>query len=206
MENTRIIKRKLASLEGCQMDLKKELPMMFKAFKEAVEMYQQEIVKTPPEARARAFEASLLNSKMIQSIQANFPRNWKFGRYKRFILNVEGYTVLFKKLNGKNMPMNIKTLHSSAISNQLQTSLFDNLELSINPILFFGYKKDRFGGIFDPKLVYIDEEKVQWILDEKMVENTLDVVKIIPQSVSKARPTLKKGLGEIKRASNSDNE
>lgn len=190
----RVIKRKLATVEECQLDLNEELPIMFNAFKEAVRMYQKEIINTPPESRARAFEASLLNSKMIQSIQKNFPNNWRFGKYKRFILNVEGYTVLFKKLNGKDLPMNVKTLHSTAISNQLQISLFDNSPISIDPILVFGYKKDKFGSIFDPKLVYIDEELVQWTLTEDMIENNKGVVKLVKRNIVQAKPKLKEGL------------
>lgn len=195
-------KRRLATSKECQVDLNEQLPIMFKAFTEAVRMYETEIIQTPPQSRARAFEASLLNSKMIQSIQSNFPVNWKFGKYKRFILNVQGYTILFKKLNSKDKPMNISTDHTSAILNQYQTSLFWNTTFSINPILFFGYKKDRLGNIYDPKLVYIDEDKVQWTLTENVVQNNNDIKHLSRVSVEKAIPKLKETLKEIKKTSN----
>ncbi len=202
LEHDRKAKRRLATSKECQIDLNEQLPIMFKAFTEAVRMYENEIIQTPPQSRARAFEASLLNSKMIQSIQSNFPVNWKFGKYKRFMLNLQGYTVLFKKLNGKNMPMNIKTSHATAISNQMQTSLFDNDRKSINPILIFGYKKDKLGNIFDPKLVYIDEDQVQWTLTEDIVQNNEDVKRLSKVSIEKVMPKLKENLKEIKKTSN----
>jgi hypothetical protein len=194
LNGERTVKRRLATSEECQVDLNEQLPVMFKAFTEAVRMYENEIIQTPPQSRARAFEASLLNSKMIQSIQVNFPVNWKFGKYKRFMLNLQGYTVLFKKLNGKNMPMNIKTSHATAISNQMQTSLFANERKSINPILIFGYKKDKLGSIFDPKLVYIDEEQVKWSLTENVVIDTENVKRLSKVSIEKTLPKLKKNL------------
>lgn len=194
------VKRKLATRKGVEHDLSMYLSKLFNAFHMASEMYEQEIVKTPPQSRARAFEASLLNSKMIQSIQEHFPENWRFGKYKRFLLNVEGYTVLFKKLNNKNMPMNVKTSHSSAISNQMQTSLFDNNSISVDPILFFGYRKDKTGRIFDPKLVYIDEDKIQWTLTDESNMNEITPSLGTPE-IEKAVPVIKVGLNKKKKTS-----
>lgn len=197
---TRTIKRKLATREGVEYDLSDYLTKLFKSFSRAVSLFEDEIVNTPPQARARAFEASLLNSKMIQSIQENFPDNWKFGKYKRFLLNLQGYTVLFKKLNNKNMPMNIKTSHSSGIINQMQTSLFDNTEISLDPILFFGYRKDKTGRIFDPKLVYIDENKIQWTLINDTNEIVAEPI-LNKKPVEKAVPKLKIDLKKDKKSS-----
>ncbi|TYA74442.1 hypothetical protein [Seonamhaeicola marinus] len=192
------MKRKIVTDKECRIDLANELPKLFTAFKNAVTMFQKEIVQTPPQSRARAFEANLLNSKMIQSIQETFPRNWKFGKYKRFILNLSGYTVLFKKLNSKDMPMNIRTSHSMAIYNQLQTSLFDNQTLSIDPIVFFGYKKGKFGDILDPKLVYVDEDQVKWTLTEDMIVER-KVITMTRKPVIKALPKLKQNIEQNKR-------
>lgn len=158
-------KRKLISKKECLHDLESELQTMFRAFSEATQLYEQEIVSTPPVSRAKNFEASLLNSKMMQCIQKYFPVNWKFGKYKRFILRVNGYNVLFKKLNGKDMPMNVKTVLSDAIANQLQYSLFNDSPEVADPIVFFGYRKDKLGNITSPKLVYIDENHVNWEID-----------------------------------------
>ena len=194
-------KRRLASEKECKIDLNKELPILFKSFSYALSLYEKEIIQTPPESRARAFEASLLNSKMIQSIQKHFPENWRFGKYKRFILSVEGYTVLFKKLNSKDKPMNIKTLHNSAISNQRQMSLFSNEEEVVNPILIFGYRKDRVGNIFDPKLVYIDEEKVRWTITADAVEKVKEVKVLATTTIEKATPTLKESKKDKRKTS-----
>ncbi len=75
------------------------------------------------------------------------------------MLRVNGYIMLFKKLNSKNMPMNVPTRFSSSIQNQEQGYLFDMYDNGTEPILFFGYNKSRFGEIINPKLVYIDENK-----------------------------------------------
>jgi hypothetical protein len=192
------VKRKLASLDGCKFDLEKELPMLFKAFNEAFSSYEKEIIQTPPEARARGFEASLLNSKMIQSIQGNFPINWKFGRYKRFTLRIKGYIVLFKKFDNRGLPMNIKTKSADAISQQLSFSLFDDSTFVAEPILFFGYRKDTLGNVLEPKLVYIDEEKVRWNITEQDIAKTKTIR--IPKEENIAMPKLKTGIQKKKAA------
>lgn len=191
-------KRRAVSLEECRLELKEELPLLFKAFKEAFMSYEKEVVMTRPEARARAFEASLLNSKMIESIQNHFPNKWKFAKYKRFVLNVSGFVILFKKLNGKDMPMNIKTQAVNAISNQLTLPLFSTFGTMENPILFFGYRKDKTGNIFDPKLVYIDEGKVKWTITSNDVGNTGRSITIDPIDTTPVTPVIKGGLQKRK--------
>ncbi|PXZ44930.1 hypothetical protein DMB45_00330 [Sanguibacteroides justesenii] len=163
-------KRKVISKKECLHDLESQLQTMFKAFSEAVKLFEQEIIITPIASRAKNFEASYLNSKMMQCIQKYFPANWKFGKYKRFILRINGYNVLFKKLNSKDMPMNVKTVLSDAIANQLQYSLFNDSPEVADPIVFFGYRKDKFGNIISPKLVYIDENHVKWVIDSADIE------------------------------------
>lgn len=197
-------KRRVASEDGCKKDLSNELPILFDAFTMAFKNYELEIVQTPPNSRARGFEASLLNSKMIQSIQETFPKYWKYGRYKRFTLNVNGYIILFKKLNNKNMPMNIQTKSVSDISNQLALSLFDENTYVAEPILFFGYKKNKFGQISDPKLVYIDENNLKWAITEHEL-NTGTVIMNIPadETIKVAMPKLKVAHN-IKKASNNE--
>jgi|SRR5690625_285990 len=190
--NSRQNKRRLATIDGVKFDFQDELPIMFKAFKEAYELYESEIIKTPPEARARGFEASLLNSKMIQCIQKHFPMNWKFGKYKRFTLRTNGYIILFKKLDRYDKPMNIKTKSVEAISHQLSLPLFDDANFVEEPILFFGYKKNSAGSISEPKLVYIDEERVKWVItaDDVRIDKSME----LPTKTQKvATPVLRKG-------------
>jgi hypothetical protein len=205
------IKRRVATVEECKKDLTLQLQLMFLAFYDALRMFDAEIGQTPPESRARAFEASLLNSKMIQAIQKHFPKNWKFGKYKRFLLNIQGYTILFKKLNGKNKPMNVKTSISVGIENQSQVSLFEGGHISIEPILIFGYRKSIVGKIHDPKLVYIDENEVRWTITENSIENDengvisiVEPTKPVVLPIEKKKPQLKPTAKEKKASSNNE--
>lgn len=201
-------RRRLASVEGCKNDLEFELPIMFKAWYEALKNFEKEIVQTKPEARARGFEASLLNSKMIESIQKHFPLYWKFGKYKRFMLRVNGYIVLFKKLDNNDKPMNIKTKMVSALSNQLSLPLFNSETNVEEPVLFFGYRKNKLGELLDPKLVYIDENQVKWVISEDDIDlEDMSVPSItiptVPSAPSVAEPKVKEDVSR-KKASNGD--
>lgn len=195
-------KRQLATFDGVKFDLRNALELMFEAFKDANEMYEKEIIQTPPLARARGFEASLLNSKMIQCIQKYFPENCRFGKYKRFILRVNGYIILFKKLDRRNRPMNIKTKLVYSISNQLSLSLFNETSYIEEPILYFGYNKDKIGNISEPKLVYLDEDRVKWeiTINDILVTDISDNSIIeIPRKTPTPTPVLKKGKVKKKK-------
>lgn len=171
-------RKRIINAKECEYELRESLEKLFDAFWNAVCNYEKEVIQTPFTARCRGFEASLLNSKIIQSVQSVFKDDWTFGKYKRFMLRVNGYIMLFKKLNSKNMPMNVPTRFSSSIQNQEQGYLFDMYDNGTEPILFFGYNKSRFGEIINPKLVYIDENKVRWTISENdisTVNRTMDV-------------------------------
>ncbi|NDV47455.1 hypothetical protein D0T49_10395 [Paludibacter sp. 221] len=180
-------RKRIINAKECENDLKDYLEGLFESFWGAVCNYEKEVVQTPIEARCRGFEASLLNSKILQSVQSNFKEGWKFGKYKRFMLRINSYIVFFKKLNNKDMPMNIQTRFSSSLQNQEQGKLFDISDDGTEPILFFGYNKDRFGNICNPKLVYIDEGKVSWTITESDIErkniSLVSQVKDTPLSV-----------------------
>jgi hypothetical protein len=160
------IKRRLASRQGCLYDLKAELPLFFDAYKKACEDYNREINQTPPESRCITLEASLLNSKLIFRFQSQFPFNWKYGKYRRFILYKNGYLVLIKKLDHKGKPMNIRTKIVESINYQRMGSLFQDSGYTEEPILYFGYRKDKTGNLFHPQIVYIDEDQISWTIDE----------------------------------------
>lgn len=189
-------RKRVINAKECEYDLRESLEKLFVVFWNAVRNYEKEILQTPFEARCRGFEASLLNSKLIQSVQSAFKDNWAFGKYKRFMLRINGYIMLFKKLNGKDMPMNIPTRFSSSIQNQEQGHLFDIYDDGTEPILFFGYNKSRFGEIINPKLVYIDENKVKWTILEHDIfaaKTAMDVQPtVVPLSV---RQNIKKKEG-----------
>jgi hypothetical protein len=63
------MKRRIISQEECVTDLSVLLPLVFNAVDKAIALFEKEIALTPPQSRARSFEASLLNSKMIQCVQ-----------------------------------------------------------------------------------------------------------------------------------------
>lgn len=196
-------KRRIASKEECVTDISSGLVKCFKAFRKAQNAYDDEVRQTPPTARARGFEASLLNSKMIQYIQEEFPDKWMFGRYKRFTLRIDGYIILFKKLNRKGVPMNVRTNHAEAISNQ-QTLFISDESSFYEPILFFGYGRSSSDEITNPRLVYIDEAKVKWIITEDELSKEVRISKEIPlPSVSAPlksvdEPKLKKNVAKKK--------
>jgi hypothetical protein len=192
-------KRRLASRVGCLCDLKEELPLFFDAYNEACESYNREIVSTPPESRCRGFEASLLNSKLIQAFQKYFPRDWKYGKYRRFILNKKGYLVLIKKLDCKGRPMNIKTRIVESINFQMMGSLFDERRCTEEPIVYFGYKKDKTGTIHQPQVVYIDESMIRWtIMESDIFDSESITLKKTSDSVASPilRTTKKKAVNE----------
>lgn len=166
-------KRRIISAKECKHDLKQYLVLLFESVNKGIDDCNHVLSLFPVEARARALEANILNSKIIESIQKSFSEKWKFGKYRRFILRINSYNILFKKLDNKDMPMNVRTRHVDKINNQYQFNLFDEFSANdaIEPIVFFGYKKDKWGAIVDPKLVYIDEGQVVWTIAEADVLN-----------------------------------
>lgn len=195
-------RKRIISAKECKIELKSILPRLFEAYEDAVNQYNKEIVLTPPEARMRGFEAHLLNVKIVQSIQKFFTEDWKTGKYGRFMLYVKGYIILFKKLDKNDMPMNIRTKMTDSIENQLQGRLFQDDEDPIAPILFFGYKKNQFGELVDPKLVYIDENKVKWAINKPATEHLKPKVTLVPSVPTVASVSLK----DVNKAKTAENK
>ena len=102
-------KRRIITAKECKQDLKNHLEMIFRSVENGINGYNEVSSLFPVTARARALEANVLNSKIIESIQNSFPEYWRFGKYRRFVLRINGYNILFKKLNNKDLPMNIRT-------------------------------------------------------------------------------------------------
>jgi hypothetical protein len=185
-------KRRQVSKDECLLDLKKDLPKVFKAFNRAVKKFNKVSSIFNPESKVR-FDASVLNTSIVESLQVEFSNNWKWGKYKRFILRLNDYIFLVKKLNNNNMPMNIKTKHVNTISNQLSLPMFNSEVYQDDPILFFGYKVDRMGEIVSPQVVYIDENQVKWIVTENDVTSTETLFKPNTQN-STVKVSLKEQL------------
>lgn len=174
----RIGKRREVHKKELLFDVKEGLPQIFFAFNKAVKKFNSISAMFPLESKVR-FDASVLNTAIVESLQNAFPTKWKWGKYKRFILKLDDYIFLIKKFNNHNKPMNIETKHVNKISNQQSLPLFDSDVYQDDPILFFGYKVDRMGEIYSPQIVYIDDDNVQWIVSED------DVIKDNEKSLNK---------------------
>mgnify|MGYP006943151397 CR=1 FL=1 len=165
-------KRQLASKTNCEIELKSEINMLFQAFNTAIELANTALsaFPFPPHCRSRSLEANVMQSCFANVMFSHFPDNTKFGKYKRLIIHLNGYIILFKKLNKKGYPMNIKTINSKSILAQnIVLELFSKAETE-EPILFFGYKKNKFGVYCDPQIVYIDEGTIQFTITESDIQ------------------------------------
>ena len=162
-------RKRIISATEFKYDLDSILLQLFTAFHKAVDLYNNDIRRFNPQDRVRSFEATFFNTYMMQSLREIFGTDLKRGVYGRIYLYTHGYIILFKKLDKHNMPMNVRTEHIVKIENQQEGYLFGDEEDVEAPIVFFGYFKSRIGEIGHPKFVYIDEERVKWILEEDNV-------------------------------------
>lgn len=158
-------RNRVVSSEECKYDLVDILPLLFKAYHRAVELFYEEMPKTQPQYCVRGMKSSYFASKMIQSL-SGIGLDVKHGKYGRKLLYESGYIILFKKFDRAGRPMNVKTKNNTAIKNQLAGNLFGCGEDGTAPILYFGYSVSRFGEICNPRLVYIDGERLKWAIEE----------------------------------------
>ncbi len=159
-------RKRIINAKEFQFDMKSALQGFFTAFNRAVVVYNDKIKSIDPRDRVRSFEASFFNTCLMQTLREILGVNIQKGRYGRMYLYINGYIVLFKKLDKYNMPMNVRTNHLLKIENQQEGNLFSDEEDGIAPIIFFGYSKSSIGELVHPRFVYIDEEMVKWTLDE----------------------------------------
>jgi len=194
-------KRRLASESECKVELKKELQLLFNVFYTALEKTNTVLSAFQPTHRSRTFEASVMQSSFAEALSNSFGEKAFYGRYKRLILRINGYLILFKKLNGKGKPMNIKTVNVQSILSQNQVlDLFLNSDYNDEPILYFGYQKNRFGQFVNPQLIYIDNGEVNFSVTEKDIENNISVSqKVEVTEVKEIVPKLK-GQISVKKA------
>lgn len=203
----KITKRRIVGKEECIHDNWSFLIDCFKCITLAIDKYNNTLSGFAPEIRVRNFEAVLLMQLITKEFIGAFPEHCNFTRYRRFVVSINGYQFFPKKLNYKNMPMNIVTAFSSKLYNQVQGNLFNDdpaYEQAMQPILYIGYRKDRFGSIGDLKVVYVDENKLQWTinkddLDAFMSTNSLRVLNPMEERVIKKEPKFK-DKGSVKRA------
>lgn len=165
-------KRRIISKIEALSDLKDVLPLLFRSFHEGIKLFNDRIIQFPVNSRDRLLETSVFRSCVIERLEENFADALKIGKYKRVVLRKCNYQILFKKLNNYNFPMNIVTRLSESIYNQIQLPLFDESFGISEPIIFFGYRKNIFGEMCDPKLVYVDDKRVQWTINESEIDET----------------------------------
>lgn len=169
-------KRRLASESECKVELKKELQLLFNVFYAALVKTNVVLSAFQPSHRSRTFEASVMQSSFAESLSNSFGEKAFYGKYKRLILRTNGYLILFKKLNSKGKPMNIKTINVQSILSQNQVlDLFSNSDYNDEPILYFGYQKNRFGQFVNPQLVYIDYGEINFSISEKDMDFAIPV-------------------------------
>lgn len=153
-------KRTPVSKEICLKGLKECLIDMFLAYNDAMNNYNREIQQTMPEARTR-LGSTLLNAKMVESFIKRFPDGYRKGLYGRVIIRLDGFQFIIKMLKKNGTPTYVPTQLAEAILGQLAIPLFSEEQFDIEPLLIFGYSKNSFGEIIDPRIVYYDGN-VKW--------------------------------------------
>ena len=181
----KILKRTKLSKKDCMVNIGSELPNIFRSFVEAIVKYNAEIEQTDFVARVR-LESALLNAKLIESFTRNFPDNYRKGKYGRIIFRFDGCQMIIKKLSSSNKPAYIPTILSESILNQGVLPLFND-DFSLEPILIFGFTKDKYGCISNPRIVYYDGEP-QWEINES---DTLTFFKLSEQTETKIEVKIK---------------
>ncbi|MCD9616104.1 hypothetical protein [Chryseobacterium gleum] len=194
-------KRRLALENVCKVELKKDAQLLFNAYYDALDKANEVLSSFAPSHRSRTLEASIMQSSFAEALFDKFGDKAFFGKYKRLVLRTNGYLILFKKLNTKGYPMNIKTLSVQSILNQNQVlDLFADSDYEDEPILYFGYQKNRFGQFVNPQLVYIDDREIIFTINEKDMEVTIpDSSKKQGSQNDEVVPKLKGG-SQIKKA------
>lgn len=191
-------KRLLATIEGCKIELKHELKLLFHTFNQAIEKANVTMGSYKLGARARGHEAINLQTCFAEMLFDNFPGASFYTKTGRLVLRTKGYVILFKKLNNKGMPMNIYTQTVKKLTNQeIQVSLFNDKNYDEAPILYFGYEKNKIGAYVNPRIVYIDENKVKFNIDSNIAGYESDLFSSISAEKSlnsKARLELKDKL------------
>lgn len=188
-------KRRLANLDACQFDLSEQLDELFAVFDLAVQKSGEILSEIPVEARAKGCEVGILNSCFAEFALRAFGNNVSYAKNRRFVIHLNGYLILFKKLDKKGMPMNIKTNSVSKISKQqLSIHLFSETGYEDAPILHFGYQVNNVGAIESPRLIYIDEGRIQFMITdirEKIQVFDLFSTPDVTDTVEISKPKLK---------------
>lgn len=161
-------RRRIISANECKKDLEKKLSFMSLSIEEGFQKAREVANNVTQNSRCRGYDSSVLNSCINESLEKNIPESQYKGRYGRILFRINGYIILVKKLNKKGYPMNIKTKHSNSINSQSQTSLFYDSSFGLEePLVYLGYQLNKFNQLSEIKLVYILDNKINWVVDLK---------------------------------------
>ena len=191
---SKLLKRIKLSKEDCLMNIGPVIPTIMRIYKECINLYNEKIQEFIPEVRTR-FDAVLFNTLLAQMFIQQFPDKYRKGRYGRLIFRWDGLQMIIKKLNSKNKPSYVPTMLSDSIMNQLSLPLFEEDD-ALEPILIFGYSKDKYGTISNPRIVYYDGSP-QWEINESDTTffNTADKVAKYEVTI---RLKSEKGIKQVK--------
>lgn len=148
-------KRRFLTKEEALEVLKDSYQELFTAYYDGLEGYNKMIQMLIPDARTRV-ESALLNAKLTESFINHFPERYYSGKYKRAIFRWEGISMLIKKLDNRGKPSYLPTILSDSITSQRQMSLFSDDAAKEDCILIFGYSKDRYGQLTNPRIILYD--------------------------------------------------
>lgn len=172
-------KRTLANLKACKTELNNEIQLLFEVFNETIIKSNAVLSGIGVNNRSRSLEASIVQSFFSECLMNTFSEKAFWGKYRRLVLRINGYLFLFKNLDKKGYPMNIKTNNVQSILNQNQVlDLFSDSDYNDEPILYFGYQKNRFGEFVNPQIIYIDEGIIKFSIMESDI--FVDNSQIIP--------------------------
>lgn len=163
--NQNFEKRNSLSKEKCFERIKDHWFGMYNGYYNGVIRYNEVVREMKYSDIRRRVDSSILNYWISSCLRDEFPENYRKGKYGRVIFRFNGTQMLVKKLDKRSKPTYIKSMTTDAILNQNQLSLFEDEEGIEEPILFFGYTKDEFGTVSDPRIVYYDNG-VQWMITE----------------------------------------
>ena len=70
--------------------------------------------------------------------------------------------------------------------------LFTESDYNDEPILYFGYQKNRIGEFVNPQLIYIDEGNIEFAINQSDIQMTFDMtITNVNTDIVEVKPKLK---------------
>lgn len=159
--------RRTISLEEALEGLRDAAQTMFAAYEEGLRHFNRVIsLFETPEARTNRLEAGVMHSCLVEAFVKAFPDyvvpNTKYGR---FILRIAETQIIIKRINEAGKPSYVPTILSDKILTQSSASLFDDEDeaAKAEPVLIFGYTRNKVGEFVDPRIVYFKGSPI-WVI------------------------------------------